>query len=45
MLDDEDQALIDVFVDNCGSSAGPALDEVVGDMLALFDLDVLLAPG
>ena len=45
VFDDEDQALIDVTVDHCGSSSGPELAEVVGDVLALFDLEALLAPG
>ncbi len=45
MLDDGDEALIDVFVDHCGSSAGPELDEAVAGELALFDLDELLATG
>ena len=45
VLDDDDQALIDVEVDHCGASAGPPLAEAVGDVLALFDLDQLLAPG
>ena len=45
VLDDGDQAAIDVFADHCGSSAGPNLDEAVAGELALFDLDELLATG
>jgi hypothetical protein len=45
LLDDERQAVIDLFVDHCGSSAGPDLDEAVAGELALFDLDALLATG
>ena len=45
VLDDRDEAVIDVFVDHCGSSAGPELDEAVAGELALFDLDELLATG
>ena len=44
VLDDGDEAVIDVFVDHCGSS-GPELDEAVAGELALFDLDELLATG
>ena len=43
VLDGQDQAVIDVFVDHCGSSDGPDLDGVVAEVLALFDLDALLA--
>jgi hypothetical protein len=45
VLDGEDQAVIDVLVDHCGSSSGPDLAEVVTELLALFDLDELLATG
>ena len=45
VLDGEDQPVVDVLVDHCGSSSGPALDEVVTELLALFDLDELLATG
>ena len=43
MLDEGDVVLIDVHVDHCGTSAGPDLAAVVSELLALFDLDVLLA--
>jgi len=43
VLDGQDQAVIDVFVDHCGSPEGADLDGVVAEVLALFDLDALLA--
>ena len=45
VLDGENEAVIDVFVDHCGASSGPELEEVVTELLALFDLDALLATG
>lgn len=43
VLDAQDQPVIDVFVDQCSSSPGPDLRAVVADLLALFDLDAMLA--
>ena len=45
VFDGDDEALIDVSVDHCGSSSGPDLAEAVGGVLALFDLETLLAPS
>jgi hypothetical protein len=42
-LRDADREVIDVFVDHCGADAGDDLGAVVGEVLAMFDLEDLLA--
>jgi hypothetical protein len=44
-VSNEQEDVVDVFVDHCGSSDGTDLTPVVGEMLGLFDLDALLATG